>query len=41
MDERADLAPEEKTLAELLTLLVEDYEDHHHPQPVSPNKSLS
>ena len=42
LDERADLSREEETLAELLTLLIEDYEDKHHPLPdVSPTASLN
>jgi HTH-type transcriptional regulator/antitoxin HigA len=41
MDERDDLSPEEEALAEVLTLLVDDYEEQHHPLPrVSPNESL-
>jgi len=40
-DEREDLTPEEAALAEILTLLIEDYEENHHPLPrVSPNESL-
>ena len=42
LDEREDLSPEEEALAEVLTLLIEDYEEKHHPLPrVSPNESLS
>lgn len=42
LDERDDLSPEEEALAEILTLLIEDYEEKHHPLPrVSPNESLS
>ena len=42
LDEREDLSPEEEALAEVLTLLIEDYENKHHPLPrVSPNESLS
>jgi HTH-type transcriptional regulator / antitoxin HigA len=41
LDEREDLSPEEEALAEVLTLLVENYEEKHHPLPrVSPNESL-
>jgi HTH-type transcriptional regulator/antitoxin HigA len=41
-DEREDLSPEEEALAELLTLLIDDYEEKHHPLPrVSPNASLN
>ena len=41
LDEREDLSPEEEALAEVLTLLIEDYEEHYHPLPrVSPNESL-
>src|SRR6202167_1893441 len=42
LDERGDLSPEEEALAEVLTLLIEDYEDKAHPLPrVSPHKSLN
>jgi HTH-type transcriptional regulator / antitoxin HigA len=42
LDEREDLSPEEEALAEVLTLLIEDYEEKHHPLPaVSPNASLN
>ena len=42
LDERECLSPEEEALAEMLTLLIEDYEEKHHPLPrVSPNQSLS
>jgi len=42
MDERDDLSPEEDALAEVLTLLIEDYEEKPHPLPtVSPNESLN
>lgn len=42
LDEREDLSPEEEALAEVLTLLIEDYEEKHHPLPrVSPNDSLN
>ena len=41
LDEREDLSPEEEALAEVLTLLIEDYEEKCHPLPrVSPNESL-
>jgi HTH-type transcriptional regulator/antitoxin HigA len=41
LDERNDLSPEEEALAEVLTLLIEDYEEKSHPFPrVSPNDSL-
>jgi HTH-type transcriptional regulator/antitoxin HigA len=41
LDEREDLSAEEEALAEVLTLLIEDYEDKYHPLPsVSPNESL-
>ena len=42
LDEREDLSPEEEALAEVLTLLIEDYEEKCHPLPrVSPNESLN
>jgi HTH-type transcriptional regulator / antitoxin HigA len=41
LDERDDLSPEEEALAEVLTLLIEDYEEKRYPMPhVSPNESL-
>ncbi|MGO4879472.1 MAG: helix-turn-helix domain-containing protein [Bryobacteraceae bacterium] len=41
LDERDDLTPEEEALAEVLTLLIEDYEEKRYPMPrVSPNQSL-
>jgi HTH-type transcriptional regulator/antitoxin HigA len=41
LDERDDLSPEEEALAELLTLLIEDYEEKAYALPqVSPNESL-
>ncbi len=41
LDQREDLSPEEVALAEVLTLLIEDYEEKYHPLPhVSPNESL-
>ena len=42
LDEREDLSPEEEALADMLTLLIEDYEEKHHPFPaVSSNRSLN
>jgi len=42
LDDREDLSPEEKALAEMLTLLIEDYEEKNFPLPqVSPNESLN
>ena len=39
LDEREDLSPEEDALAEVLTLLIEDYEEKYHPLPrVSPHE---
>lgn len=41
LDKRDDLTPEEEALAEVLTLLIEDYEEKRYPLPrVSPNESL-
>jgi len=41
LDERDDLTPEEESLAEVLTLLIEDYEEKRYTMPrVSPNESL-
>src|ERR1700742_1798666 len=41
LDESEDLSPEEEALAEVLTLLIEDYEEKNHPLPrVSPTDSL-
>ena len=41
-DERDELSPEEEALAEVLTLLIEDYEEKYHPLPrVSPTESLN
>src|SRR5882724_3085603 len=41
LDERDDRTPEEDALAEVLTLLIEDYEDRRYPMPhVSPHESL-
>ena len=42
LDEREDLSPEEEALAEVMTLLIEDYEEKYHPLPaVSPQASLN
>ncbi len=42
LDEREDLSPEEEALAEVVTLLIEDYEERYHPLPrISPNGSLN
>jgi len=35
LDEREELSPEEEALAEVLTLLIEDYEDKYHRYPAS------
>ena len=41
LDERIGLSPEEVALAELLTLIIEDYESKCYPLPrVSPAESL-
>ena len=41
LDEREDLSPEEEAIAEVLTLLIEHYEEKYRPLPcVSPNESL-
>jgi HTH-type transcriptional regulator / antitoxin HigA len=41
LDDRDDLSPEEQALAEVMTLLIEDYEERYFPLPrVSPNESL-
>jgi HTH-type transcriptional regulator / antitoxin HigA len=41
LDEREDPTPEEEALAEMLTLLIEDYEEKRYPLPeVSPQDSL-
>ena len=42
LDERdAQLAPEEREYAEMLAILVSDYEDRHFPMPVvAPHQSL-
>lgn len=36
MDDRADLTPEEETLAELLAIVIEDFEDKHYALPAVP-----
>lgn len=42
LDERSDLSPEEEALAEVLTLLIEDYEEKRRPLPrVAPDQSLT
>ena len=42
LDEREDLSPEEETLAELRTLVIEAHEDQCHPLPaVAPHESLN
>jgi HTH-type transcriptional regulator/antitoxin HigA len=42
LDERDDLSPEEEALAEVLTLLIEDYEEKNYPLPeMSPTDSLN
>jgi HTH-type transcriptional regulator/antitoxin HigA len=41
LDERDNRSPEEEALAEVLTLLIEDYEEKYYPLPrVSPTESL-
>lgn len=41
LDQREDLTPEEEALAEILTLLIQDYEEKRYPLPrVSPTESL-
>jgi HTH-type transcriptional regulator / antitoxin HigA len=41
LDERTDLSAEEEALTEVLTVLIEDYEDRHYPLPdVPPHESL-
>lgn len=41
LDERNDLSREEEALAEVLTVLIEDYEDKHYPLPdVPPHEAL-
>jgi len=42
LDDRDDLSPEQEALAEVLMLLIEDYEEKNYPLPqVSPNDSLN
>jgi len=42
LDDRDDLSPGEEALAEVLTLLIEDYEEKNYPLPrMSPNDSLN
>ncbi len=41
LDEREDLSPEEEALAEVITLLIVDYEQKNFPLPsVAPHESL-
>jgi HTH-type transcriptional regulator/antitoxin HigA len=41
LDEREDLTPEEEAFAELLAIVIEDYEDKHYPlPPVPPHEAL-
>ena len=41
LDEREALSPEEEQLAEMLTILIEDFEAKHYPlPPVSPHEAL-
>jgi len=41
LDERTDLSPEEKELAELLTILIEEYEERRYPiRKASPRQTL-
>ena len=41
LDEREDLSPEEEQLAEMLTILIEDFEAKRYPlPPVSPREAL-
>lgn len=41
LDEREDLSAEEEQLAEMLTILIEDFEARHYPlAPVSPHQAL-
>jgi len=41
LDEREDLSAEEEQLAEMLTILIEDFEARHYPlPPVSPREAL-
>ena len=42
LDERRNLSVEEEALAEVLTVLIEDYEDKHYPLPeIPPHESLA
>ena len=42
LDEHEDLTPEEDALAEVITLLIEDYEKKQHPFPaVAPHQALN
>src|SRR5215831_2262745 len=36
LDRKQNPTPEEEALSTLLTLLIEDYDNHHHPLPVLP-----
>lgn len=41
LDEREDLSAEEEQLAEMLTILIEEFEDKRYPlPPVSPHEAL-
>ena len=41
LDERERLSPEEKELAELLTVLIDEYEERRHPiRKASPRQTL-
>ena len=41
LDEREDLMPEEQELAELLTILIDEYEERRHPiRKASPRQTL-
>ena len=41
LDEHEDLSPEEAQLAEMLTILIEDFEAKHYPfPPVPPHEAL-
>lgn len=41
LDEREDLSAEEEQLAEMLTILIEDFEEKRYPlPPVSPHEAL-
>jgi HTH-type transcriptional regulator/antitoxin HigA len=41
LDERTDFSAEEEAVAEVLSVLVEDYEDKHYPLPdIPPHESL-